>query len=248
MINKIDIHAHYGKWPFAGRDAEIEDIKTAMEKHGIQAFFLSSSKAIMYDFIKGNQEMFADIAGVRGLYGYVVVNPNYIEESLDEIRKYISHPKFIGIKYHPEYCKKPIDCEEMIPLFQMMEALNVPVLIHTFGDGLSSPLQLRNINTRYPNLKLIAAHMGGNRFDLGIQLAKHTNHNVVLEICSTDISYDKIKMAVDAAGVERVLFGTDYSLFDPSYTIGAVESSQLTDMEKEMLFRKNALKIFTNIK
>jgi uncharacterized protein len=248
MINRIDIHAHYGKWPFVGRDAEIEDIKAAMKKHDIQAFFLSSSKAIMYDFIEGNHELFSNIADVQGLYGYVVVNPNYMEESLDEVRKYADNPKFIGVKYHPEYCKKPADCEEMIPLFQMMEALNAPVLIHTFGDGLSSPLRLHNVNSKFPNVKLIAAHMGGNRFDLGIQLAKEANQNVFLEICSTDISCDKIKLAMDAAGAERILFGTDYSLFDPSYTIGAVESSQLANMERQMLFYENALKVFTRFK
>lgn len=97
-------------------------------------------------------------------------------------------------------------------------------------------------------MKVIAAHMGANRYDLGWELARKSNNNVFLEICSTDIDYDKIRHAVDAAGDQRVLFGTDYSLFDPSYTIGVVESSNLSEREKMYIYRENALRIFTKYK
>lgn len=246
-MRKIDIHAHYGKWPFVGHDATVEDIERTLVKYEMDAIFLSSSKAIMYDFIEGNRETFEDIADSKGLYGYVVINSNYPGESLSEVKKYMNHPKFIGVKYHPDYCGKPIDHDELKTIYKYLEDNGLPVLIHTY-DGISSPLLILNINKEFPGLKVIAAHMGGSRFDLGCELAKKSNNNVFLEICATDIDYDKIRQAVDTAGAERVLFGTDYSLFDPSYTIGAVESSRLSEREKMCIYRENALRIFTQYK
>jgi uncharacterized protein len=246
-MRKIDSHAHFGSWPFAGADAGIEDLTGAMAKYEIDAFLLSSSSAIMYDFSEGNQNLFEVIEHVPGLFGYVVVNANYVRESVQEIKKYAGSKKLAGVKYHPDYCRRPADCDDMSPLYAQIEELDLPVLIHTFADGLSSPLRLLAINRKYPRLKLIAAHMGGPRFDLGIQLAGQANENVFLEICSTDISVDKIRQAVDRCGADRVLFGTDYSLFDPSYTIGAVESSELSQDEKQMIYYRNAARIFQHL-
>lgn len=50
-MRKIDMHAHYGKWPFEGHDSSVEDIERALVKYEMDAIFLSSSKAIMYDFM-----------------------------------------------------------------------------------------------------------------------------------------------------------------------------------------------------
>jgi len=41
------------------------------------------------------------------------------------------------------------------------------------------------------------------------------------------------------------MYGTDYALFSPSYTIGAVESAGLTEDEKEHIYKLNALRVFT---
>lgn len=243
-MKKIDVHAHYGRWPFAGRDASVADMMAILKKHDIEAFFLSSAKAIQYDFVEGNRELFEAIADVDGLFGYVYVNANYIEESISEVRKYCRHPKFIGVKIHPDYAGRPPDCEGLLPLYELAGKLEVPVLIHTWGEGDADPRRLANINRRYPEVRLIAAHMGGDRPDLGAELAGMTNGNVYLEICSTCVAFDKIRSAVEAAGIERVLFGTDYSLFDPSFTIGAVESADLTDKQREFIYYKNALRLF----
>ncbi len=244
-MRKIDVHAHYGKWPFAGRDASIDDFDRAVEEYETDAFFISSSSAIMYDFVEGNRELFDAISGRSSLYGYVVINSNYPRESMEEIRKYEQHPGFIGVKYHPDYCRKPADSEELYKLYAYMEAQEIPMLIHTFGDGLSSPMKLVSVNKAFPGLKIAAAHMGGDRYDLGILLAQNTNDSIVLEICATYTVRDKIRLAVDGAGIGRVMYGTDYSLFDPSYTIGAVESSVLSEKEKECIYRLNAQRFFS---
>lgn len=243
-MKKIDIHAHYGKWPFMGRDSSVEDILASMGKFDIGAFFLSASKALMYDFVEGNAGLFEKIEGCSGLYGYVVVNSNYPDKSFQEICKYQNHPQFIGVKYHPEYCRKPADCRELEKIYEWLEAKGIPVLIHSFGEGISSPMRLIPLNRKFPALKVVAAHMGGPRYDLGLELVQNSNENIFLEICSTDISSGKIEKAVKVAGVGRVLFGTDYTLFHPSHVIGALESSKLDEVEKEHIYRLNAEKIF----
>ena len=158
----IDMHAHWGEWPFGCKPQTVEDLCAMLDRYDISAMLFSSSKAIQYDMEEGNRELFAFLETDPRLYGYVTVNPNLLEQSLEEIRRYSCHPRFKGIKYHPYYTDLAIDSPEMDPIYAFAQEMQFPVLVHAMGNTTCSPLRMIPVNHRYPALRLIGAHTGGS--------------------------------------------------------------------------------------
>jgi predicted TIM-barrel fold metal-dependent hydrolase len=44
--------------------------------------------------------------------------------------------------------------------------------------------------------------------------------------------------------VEKILYGSDYSMLDPAFSMGMVMSSEINDEYKEKIFYKNAQSLF----
>jgi hypothetical protein len=65
----VDVHQHVGPWPFAGKWGGIELNLAYLERRGIDAAIISSTKAIVDDVVAGNQRLAEDIAGHANLFG-----------------------------------------------------------------------------------------------------------------------------------------------------------------------------------
>lgn len=74
---------------------------------------------------------------------------------------------FRCIKLHPDYQGFYIDEKRIFPFYEVAEYAAMPVLFHAGIDrGLpseihASPKRIRIVHDRFPDLKIIAAHMGG---------------------------------------------------------------------------------------
>jgi predicted TIM-barrel fold metal-dependent hydrolase len=115
---------------------------------------------------------------------------------------------------------------------------------------------------RYPNLKLIGAHLGGmvlNYFDRLNWWEGNPECREEPEAYFRKIYYDTagpvrapfIKMACETVGVDQILFGADYphgrggrdDQFYPM-TLQAMEELQLSDADKQKIYYQNAKRIF----
>lgn len=140
----------------------------------------------------------------------------------DELEENIKKGGFLGIKPYQTFCPPYIPANE-IRIFDFLthEHLEVMnrngwiVMLHTPRSGrLKDPVdlaQLMEIEEKYPNVKLIVAHIGrayakediGNAFDI----LKHTK-NMYFDF-TANMCDDAIKACIEAVGPERLLFGTD---------------------------------------
>jgi len=244
----IDAHAHYGKWFFPTYANSIRSIKNLMRRFNMKAAVFSSSKAIVYNFIEGNRELFKSLDPSTGIYGYVTVNPNYLELSKDEIKRYLELPEFRGIKFHTAYSGVPIGSEEFKYLVEFAEPYNKPFLIHTYSQ--KDVEDVEDLAKRFGNVKFIMGHMGGTEasgtgknWKLAISVASEYS-NIYLEICMTRLEAGKIEEAVDKAGSQRILYGSDMTLLNPAHTVGMIMSSEINREEKERILYFNAKKLF----
>lgn len=256
----IDSHVHYGFLFFPVRHRSADDVIKIMDKYRIDISVMSNIKGIFYDFRNCNQEMYDDIKKYPGrLRGYIVVNPNYLEESLNEIEKFSKNPQFVGVKVHASWHNQYIDSPAFEPLFQKCEDLNLPVLVHSYvvdeySDHVSAPERIANVARRH-DIPIIVAHMGGN-FKKTIKAIKG------MENLYADISHGRertsqlyvweegrVSEPVEELGAHRVLFGTDMPLIDPALLFGMMEDAGLSGHDTEMIMWKNAARIFNiNVK
>jgi predicted TIM-barrel fold metal-dependent hydrolase len=239
----VDTHVHFGDWMFPIPRVGPEKLLSYMDLYQIEYSIVSSSRAILYDFVEGNRELLAIIMNYSRLWGYIVLNPHYPEESFREVEKYQNETKFVGFKFHPEQQAYRMNGKNAIKLLHHISNTRseLPVLIHTFGK--ESVENAGEAGALFPNLKIIMAHMGGETWQEGIDMAACCP-NIYLDPCCSFSDADKIKTAVKTLGADRILFGSDATLLDPGFTIGMLRDAGITESQTEQIAYKNALKLF----
>ena len=148
-----------------------------------------------------------------------------------------------GVKMHPDTQCFPIDDPLLYPFYEMMQE-KLPVILH-MGDcryDYSHPARLRNVLDKFPKLQVIAAHFGGySMYETAFEYLNKTD-------CFFDISSSIMFMEKGVAenyinryGAERMLFGSDFPLWDPRDEVKTFLDLDLTQSQKEQIAYKNAL-------
>ena len=250
-MNFVDVHVYYGKWGFPIKKMDAQELVAQMEKMNITKAILMSALAINYDFVEGNAIVNSVIEHWDQLYGYIYVNGNYPELSIKEIKKYQNSPKFVGIKVQPAYAGIPLNAPELRPIWEYIEKVyKKPVLIHTWSLPehsnvlpYSLPEYSIEIARLYPGLKIILGHMGGDGWRECLRAINNTN-NIWVDFCCSYMDWDKIRLAVNTVGSDRVLFGTAMTENNGWTQIGALLESDISDEDKQKIASQNALNLF----
>lgn len=157
-----------------------------------------------------------------------------------------------GIKLHPDYQEFYVDNKKMFDIYAKIAELGLPVAFHTGQDPYSpndihcTPKALALVADYFPNLKIIAAHMGGSYMpkDSAKYLTNKKNvwfdTAVMQEFLTPDTFYELTKLI----GTEKVFFATDCPWSSMPLIREVIEASGLTDSEKEQIYYKNALDFF----
>ena len=148
---------------------------------------------------------------------------------------------FRGIKLHPEMQGFLADEPRAVELFSAIGS-RLPVLLHC-GDPRydhSSPARIRRLLRQVPGIRLICAHLGG--WTLWERAARElASENLWVDL-SSSLSELSPKTSVDiirSYGIDRVLFGTDYPVFDPKQELERFMALPLTDDEREKILWRN---------
>jgi uncharacterized protein len=239
----IDIHGHLGRWYFPTVDVTAMMAERALAENGVDMLLVSSSYALRYDLVEGNRRLAQSIRGSDRIKGYVVLNPNYLDLSLKEMEKYADDSDFVGFKIHPEIFHHRLDTPQGMVLCEAIAESKKPLLIHTFGSSMETPLQVVKPIETYPSMKIILAHSGGYDWNLANDIAS-LSPNLYSEICCTCTCVQKIENLIEGFGEDRVMFGSDFSLFDEAYSLGMAKDADLTSTQRRKLMGDNAAKLF----
>ena len=153
---------------------------------------------------------------------------------------------FKGVKIHPDMQKFRVDDPAVRP---MMEAIagKLPLLIHC-GDhryDFDGPQRILNLREQVPDLVMLCAHFGGwCEWDRAAELLP--GHEGLIVDTSSSLylwSIEKATEMIRKIGVENVLFGTDYPMWDPKEEVERFMQLNLTDAEREDILWNNAARI-----
>ncbi|MDI9423087.1 MAG: amidohydrolase family protein [Bacillota bacterium] len=236
----VDVHGHIGNWGFPMRCSTVNHLVDFMMRCGIERTIVSHSLAITYDFVEGNRKLAEAIEDQDGVWGYLVLNPHYVQRSLVELDRYRDNPKFIGVKLHPEQQGYRLMHRNVLEILERVSELRLPVLVHTFPGQIDGLCQAAK---EFPDVKFIMGHMGGNDWVAGIEAAAQ-RRNIWLEPCSSFPDAGKISQAIDTVGVERLLFGSDSTLLNPAFIWGMLRDAGLSQDDLQQIAWKNAADVF----
>lgn len=187
-----------------------------------------------------NEFILAETAKHPEFIGFGTVHAE--QSNIVDEGEYILKSGLKGIKMHPDTQLFNIDDERLFPLY---EAIG-DKLIFMFHCGdkrhdYSSPRRLRRIMDMFPKLRIVATHFGGySVWDEAAELLRDTD-------CMLDISSSLMFMNdemrqkyINTYGADRLLFGSDFPLWNPEKEVKRFMELELSETEREKIAYKNA--------
>jgi predicted TIM-barrel fold metal-dependent hydrolase len=181
--------------------------------------------------------------------GLTPIEPGFPDESCAKMEKWIRNGPCIGIKYvggnkSGTLCDHPNND----PIMRLVAELKCTVYIHTWLKiggtprlpgrdnlpGENTPMNVAALARRFPNIRLICGHSGGD-WELGVRVIR-PHKNVFLEFAGSDPHSGEVDYAVKELGVDRIVWGGH----GPSRSY-ATEFGKILDAD---LSRPDRMKIF----
>lgn len=209
-------------------------------------FIISAAAMKAKNVVTGNNFLLDAAAWDKAFIPFGSFHPDMGEkEALAEIER-IAQAGIRGIKIHSDFQHLYIDQPDLMPLYRKCAELGLPVLFHV-GDvntDYSTPKRMYNLCSAMPNLKVIAAHLGG--YSMWADAEKYLVGTDVYMDCSESVpwmteaeTYDLIKRH----GVDKVMFGSDFPVFCTDEYFGLIDKLPFTAEEKEQLYHGTAEKL-----
>ena len=252
----IDFHTHIYPEPIAAKAAQsIRDFYQLrdVEQPGTVAQLLSRGRAagISRYVVLPVAMKPAQTASINDfILSQVALHPEFIgfgtvhaatENMTDEVQR-IMDLGLKGLKMHPDFQLFVIGDPRLFPMYEMIQG-KLPVIYH-MGDpryDFSHPKRLRHVLDLFPKLQVVAAHFGGySMYETGCEYLKDTD-------CFFDISSSMMFMPegvpetyIRKYGAERMVFGSDFPLWDPVQEVKRFMDLKLTEDEREQIAHKTA--------
>lgn len=257
----FDVHAHIYPDKIAGKaveaigqfysiamagDGTVSDLLLRGSKAGVCRYVVHST-ATRPDQVKAINDFIANVqAGYDNLIGFGTIHPDFnnIDKEIDRMIAL----GLRGIKLHPDFQEFDIDAAGMMPVYEALEG-RLPILVH-MGDRTrtySRPDRLARVLDRFPRLTVIAAHFGGySAWDLSLEYL--VGRDVYFDTSSSlwKLEHTKVLDIIKQHGADKILFGSDYPMWDYSEELDRFDALGLSDTEREMILWRNACRLLLN--
>ena len=244
----IDMHTHMGpQYPLYSSGHDMDSMVNFMDEAGVD-FIISSP---LEDLFCGSSKRVQITDAMRKyperIKGYYGINPT-LGINLAEIEKaFAANPGYVGFKLLPDYHRTEITGDLYRPVLEYADEKEMLLLSHTWGismngESCNSADKIAKVLGAYKRIKFIMGHSIQGQVDLAIELSKNYP-NAYLDLCDTGRLNGVIEKMVREAGACKVVFGTDAPLQSYYFIAGGVLAARITDAERKMILRDNALAI-----
>lgn len=230
----------------ANADGTTGGLLALMKKYGVYKAVVCSVATSGKQVVKINDYM-ASRLSVKEFHPLATLHPDMEYNEIKDEAARIKDIGLKGIKLHPDCQNFKLSGERGRKLFDALGNFDLPILVHT-GDRRfdnSHPRYMIEIARDYPHITFIAAHFGGWT-EWEDALKYKGLKNVWFDTSSTLGHLDDTlaKTVMLGLGIERFTFGTDYPLWNYGEEIEHVLKLDLGEKNNEMVFHKNAEKLF----
>jgi predicted TIM-barrel fold metal-dependent hydrolase len=186
------------------------------------------------------------IAGIKNdrIIGFGSMHPDFPDPA-EEFRR-MESLGISGIKIQSNWQRCRPDDPRMFPIYEAAGDKFV-VVFHAGGElkvmeeQLAPPESIAKVHKAFPNLKIVAAHLGGYRMWDEVE-EELIGKDLYLDLSCCfpqDISDERLISMMRAHGIEKILFASDAPCAGPGPQFDRIMSLPLTDDEKEMIAWRN---------
>lgn len=251
----IDVHAHIFPATLAqrasqnigafydlhmGYDGTVDTLLRCGKLYGIERFVVHSAATTPEQVYNINTFIATEVKSHPAqLIGFGTLHPESptLEKDLQYCKKLGLH----GIKLHPDFQKFHLDSAPAMELFARLEG-QFPVLVHT-GDRrsqYSKASRLAKVAETFPRLDIIAAHFGGfSEWENGALALAQSGVYVDTSSSQFALRPHQVRELIDIYGPRKVLFGTDYPMWNGREELEGLEKIPMADWEREAIYHQN---------
>ena len=152
-----------------------------------------------------------------------------------------------GVKLHPDFQQFAMNDERAFKIGEVVSAGNVPMLVHCgdFRYNYSNPEQVKPFLDKFPEIPFIGAHFAGwSVWEEATEKLAGTP-NLYVDLCSSlyALSPEAAVELIHAYGADKVLWGTDYPMWESISEMEYFKRLDLTDKERSLILYENAAKL-----
>lgn len=226
-------------------DGTVDTLLAASEEAGVSRCLICSAAVDAQHVSHVNDFLIHTVqAHPDKLLGFGTLHPD-MDDPAGELERILSMG-LLGVKLHPDMQKFSLSDEKADRLFAVCEEA-CPMLLHT-GDKryhYSNPALIPPILRKHPHLKLICAHLGGYSEWEDAARCLSGEANVFVDCSSSffGMSRERARELIDLYGEDRVLFGSDYPMWNAKEEKETLLSLGLSDRALQKIFSENLLKL-----
>jgi predicted TIM-barrel fold metal-dependent hydrolase len=218
------------------------------KKAGITGYVVHSVATAAKQVHLINEFIKSEVDAHPEFIGFITLHQDLSEDEMRAEIEWAITNGLRGIKLHPDFQKFNID-DEIAEKFYRASGDKLPILMH-MGDGryeYSKPKKLVNMAKKYPEVRFIAAHLGGYLHWDEAPLYVGVD-NIYFDTCSSlpFMETEKAHAIISMLGIDRFFFGTDFPVWDALAELERFNKIPLTEEEREMILGGN-IKRFLNI-
>lgn len=240
----------------------MEHLITAADRVGIERLCVYMGMSFILDptpdeLRRQNDQVLRAVARFPDrAFGFVYLNPNHLEFSLEELDRCVAEGPMVGVKL---WVATRASSPKLDPIVERAAELDAVIFQHTWdklgGDpprsgggnlpGESRSEDLAELASRYPDYPFVMGHAGGD-WERGIR-AVRARENIHVGIAGGFPQQGMTEMAVRELGAERVLYGSDVPLRSFGSQLAKVHGARISDKEKELIFGGNLRRLMRPI-
>jgi predicted TIM-barrel fold metal-dependent hydrolase len=241
LMPLFDIHAYFGPTPLFDGLSSQDAVQATMRRFNMDAVGLISTRARYTDFIAGNRELKEVLDAEMGIFGYVTANTAYPDESMQEMRVYLTRHTFLGTVMFPQ-SGSPVVLSDTRELINGARRYTKPILVYV--EDREGVRALREIAAEFEQIRFVLLNMAGEDWRAAVAASKH-HSNIVLDI-SGSLDGDKIAYAASQISARKILFGSGMPYSDPNLYTGMLsEAGTVSDLDRRRISFGNALNLFS---
>jgi len=244
-MRKVDLHCYPGTKPWIASQGPYvealsaywnrewspkseEEVVADFRRAGVEAVLVAfdietatGAPPCTNDYVAGMRDRHPDCV----LQAWAAVDPLKEEAAIREAERAIGDLGMLGLHFHPIMGRYSVDDPRLLPLFEAIDGLGVPVMVDAGTTGMGAgmpgglgakirhahPLAIDDLAANFPGLTIVAAHPGWPWVEDMTAVALHKG-NVYWELSGWAPRYFPESLRKDIRGrlQDKVMFGSDY--------------------------------------
>jgi len=180
------------------------------------------------------------------------------EEMRNEILDKVENHGAKGIKFEAADQRFYVNDHRIWPAYKVSEEIGLPIYSHSgkvfTEEQYTEPKYFDEVLASFPKLKLVMGHLGLGYWEQALAIGK--KYPQVNSCCTSLFSWQITAAGVEPLsdedlvslirgfGPERVMFGSDYPMFDIARVVHDFLRLPLTEEEKKLILSENAVRLY----